>query len=155
MAQPRDNWLTLLRERFSRPDVVQHEITSDIFFRCSTQRMFNSLIYAVQKEARGCDFDLLRRAGMESIWRDPGGSLLRYLEHLETVFDYRDEKTFKISNLRDLSRSFVRRERGGLSPLRCEGFGCAERRRSPPFDAPCLSPMRQESRDLGSLGSLT
>ena len=45
---------------------------------------------------------------MESIWRDPGGSLLRYLEHLETVFDYRDKKTFKISNLRDLSRSFVR-----------------------------------------------
>jgi hypothetical protein len=90
------------------PVYVQHEITSDIFFRCSTQRMFNSLIYAVQKEARGYDFDLLRRAGMESIWRDPGGSLLRYLEHLETVFDYRDKKTFKISNLRDLSRSFVR-----------------------------------------------
>ena len=33
---------------------------------------------------------------------------MRYLEHLETVFDYRDKKTFKISNLRDLSRSFVR-----------------------------------------------
>ena len=62
----------------------------------------------MQKEAGGSDFDLLRKAGMESIWRDPRGSLLRYLEHLETVFDYRDKKTFKISNLRDLSRSFVR-----------------------------------------------
>ena len=62
----------------------------------------------MQKEAGGYDFDLLRKAGMEAIWRDPRGSFLRYLEHLETVFDYRDKKTFKISNLRDLSRSFVR-----------------------------------------------
>ena len=35
----------------STPVYLQHEITSDIFFRCSTQRMFNSLIYTVQKEA--------------------------------------------------------------------------------------------------------
>jgi hypothetical protein len=92
----------------SSPVYREHEITRDIFFRCSTQRMFNSLIYAVQQEARRYDFDLLRKAGMESIWRDPVGSFLRYLEHLETVFDYRDKKTFKISNLRDISRSFVR-----------------------------------------------
>ena len=32
---------------------LQHEITTDIFFRCSTQRMFNSLIYAVQREDQG------------------------------------------------------------------------------------------------------
>ena len=92
----------------TNPVYVQHEITTDIFFRCSTQRMFNSLVYALQKEASGYDFGLLRKAGMESIWRDPRGSLLRFLEHLETVFDYRDKKAFKISNLRDLSRSFVR-----------------------------------------------
>jgi hypothetical protein len=92
----------------SSPVYLQHEITADIFFRCSTQRMFNSLIYAVQTEGQGYDFDLLRKAGFESIWRDPLGSFLRYLEHLETVFDYRDKKTVKISNLRDLSRSFVR-----------------------------------------------
>jgi hypothetical protein len=92
----------------STPVYMEHEITTDIFFRCSTQRMFNSLVYAVQKETGRYDFDLLRKAGMESIWRDPRGSLLRYLEHLETVFDYRDKKTFKISDLRDISRSFVR-----------------------------------------------
>jgi hypothetical protein len=96
----------------TNPVYAQYEITQDIFFGCSTQRMFNSLIYAVQKDGSGSDFALLRQAGMESIWSDPKGSLLRYLEHLVTVFDYRDRKPFKISNLRDLSRAFVReRER--------------------------------------------
>ena len=47
----------------SSPMYLQHEITADIFFRCSTQRMFNSLIYAVQTEAQGYDFALLRKAG--------------------------------------------------------------------------------------------
>jgi hypothetical protein len=106
----------------STPVYVQHEITRDIFFRCSTQRMFNSLIYAVQEEARGYDFDLLRRAGMESIWRDPIGSLLRYLEHLETVFDYRDKKTFKISNLRDLRRSFVQQREEAYARYAAKGL---------------------------------
>jgi hypothetical protein len=106
----------------STPVYVQHEITRDIFFRCSTQRMFNSLIYAVQEEARRYDFDLLRRAGMEAIWRDPIGSLLRYLEHLETVFDYRDKKTFKISNLRDLRRSFVRQREEAYARYAAKGL---------------------------------
>jgi hypothetical protein len=106
----------------STPVYVEHEITRDIFFRCSTQRMFNSLIYAVQEDARGYNFDLLRRAGMESIWRDPIGSILRYIEHLETVFDYRDKKTFKISNLRDLRRSFVRQREEAYARYAAKGL---------------------------------
>jgi hypothetical protein len=93
------------------PIYMQYEITREVFFRCSTQRMFNSLIYTLQKEGTK-DFSLLRRAGMESIWHDPRGSLLRYLDHLLTVFDYHDRKRFKISNLRDIGRAFTReRER--------------------------------------------
>ena len=42
---------------------------------------------------------------------DPGGSFFRYVEHLVTVFDYGDQKPFKISNLRDLGRAFVRNVR--------------------------------------------
>jgi hypothetical protein len=34
---------------------------------------------------------MLRDAGMESIRRDLKGSLLRYLDHLIDVFDYRDK----------------------------------------------------------------
>lgn len=97
----------------NNPIYVQYEITHDIFFRCSTQRMFNSLIYALQKDGSNGDFGLLRRAGMESIWHDPRGSFLRYLDHLVTVFDYGDRKRFKISNLRDISRAFAR-ERASL-----------------------------------------
>ena len=41
--------------------------------------MFNSLIYAFQKEGSASDFAILRKAGLESIWSDPTGSLLRYL----------------------------------------------------------------------------
>lgn len=70
--------------------------------------MFNSLIYAFQKDGLENDFSMLRDAGVESIQRDLRGSLLRYLEHLIDVFDYRDRKRFTISNLRDLSRAFVR-----------------------------------------------
>ena len=106
----------------STPVYLQHDVTKDIFFRCSTQRMFNSLIYALQKEARGSDFGLLRRAGMESIWRDPMGSLLRYLEQLESVFDYRDKKTFKISNLRDLRRSFLRQREEAYARYNAKGL---------------------------------
>jgi hypothetical protein len=131
----------------STPVYVQHEITRDIFFRCSTQRMFNSLIYAVQEEARGYDFDLLRRAGMESIWRDPIGSLLRYLEHLETVFDYRDKKTFKISNLRDLRRSFVRQREEAYARYAAKGLAL-------PSEGDLLPSMplfvANETRTLGS-----
>jgi hypothetical protein len=90
------------------PTYAQYEITRDVFFRCSTQRMFNSLIFAFQKDGSNGDFSLLRKTGWESIWHDPRGSLLRYLEHLVTVFDYRDRKPFKISNLRDIARAFVR-----------------------------------------------
>jgi hypothetical protein len=89
------------------PIYIQYEITREVFFRCSTQRMFNSLIYTLQKEGTK-DFSLLRRAGMESIWHDPRGSLLRYLDHLLTVFDCHDRKRFKISNLRDIGRAFTR-----------------------------------------------
>ena len=92
----------------TKPIYKEYEITQDVFFRCSTQRMFNSLIYAFQKEGSADDFAILRNAGLESIRRDLKGSLLRYLEHLITVFDYGDHKPFKISNLRDLSRAFVR-----------------------------------------------
>ena len=104
------------------PIYLQYEITKDTFFGCSTQRMFNSLIYAMQKEGRGRDFGLFRRAGMEAIWQDPLGSALRYLEHLETVFDYRDKKTFKISNLRDLSRSFVRKRQEAYARYAAKGL---------------------------------
>ena len=89
------------------PIYLQYEVTQDVFFRCSTQRMFNSLIYALQKEGPS-DFSLLRRAGLESIWQDPKGSLLRYIDHLVTVFDYGARKPFKISNLRDIGRAFAR-----------------------------------------------
>lgn len=92
----------------TNPIYQQYEITSEVFFRCSTQRMFNSLIYAFQKDGLEDDFSMLRDAGIESIRRDFKGSLLRYLEHLINVFDYRDRKRFTISNLRDLSRAFVR-----------------------------------------------
>jgi hypothetical protein len=51
---------------------------------------------------------VLRDAGLESIAQDPKGSLLRYLEHLMTVFDYGNPKLPKISNLRELGRAFVR-----------------------------------------------
>ena len=90
------------------PLYAQYEITQDVFFRCSTQRMFNSLIYTVQKDELAGGFALLRKVGMESLWHDPGGSFLRYVEHLVTVFDYGDRKRFKISNLRELGRAFVR-----------------------------------------------
>ena len=92
----------------TNPVYQQYEITQDVFFRCSTQRMFNSLIYAFQKDGQENDFSILRDAGLESIQSDFRGSLLRYLEHLIDVFDYRDRKRFTISNLRDLSRAFVR-----------------------------------------------
>lgn len=92
----------------TNPIYQEHEITLDVFFRCSTQRMFNSLIYAFQEDGSANDFAMLRDAGMESIRRDLKGSFLRYSEHLITVFDYRDRKPFSISNLRDLSRAFVR-----------------------------------------------
>jgi hypothetical protein len=90
------------------PIYQQYEITQDVFFRCSTQRMFNSMIYAFQKDGLADDFAMLRDAAMESIRRDLKGSALRYLEHLIDVFEYHDRKRFMISNLRDLSRSFVR-----------------------------------------------
>jgi hypothetical protein len=90
----------------TNPIYVQYEITRDIFFRCSTQRMFNSLVYTFQKEGNST-FSLLQRAGMESLWHDPKGSLLRYLDHLVTVFDYRDRKPLKISDLRDIGRAFA------------------------------------------------
>lgn len=51
---------------------------------------------------------LSKVSGMESIWRDPKDSALRYFEHLITVFDFHDHKPFQISNLRALSRAFVR-----------------------------------------------
>jgi hypothetical protein len=89
------------------PVYLRYEITQDVFFRCSTQRMFNSLIYAIQQHGSKVQFTLLRRAAIESLWHDPRGSFLRCLEHLITVFDYRDRKPFKISNLRDLSHAFV------------------------------------------------
>ena len=92
----------------TNPVYRDYEITLDVFFRCSTQRMFNSLIYAFQKDGSAGDFAILRNAGIESIRQDLKGSLLRYSEHLITVFDYRDRKPFRISNLRDLSRAFVR-----------------------------------------------
>jgi hypothetical protein len=92
----------------TNPIYQRYEITQDVFFRCSTQRMFNSVIYAFQKDGLTDDFAMLRDAGMESIRRDLKGSLLRYLEHLIDVFEYHDRKRFTISNLRDLSRSFVR-----------------------------------------------
>jgi hypothetical protein len=92
----------------TNPIYKEYEITLDVFFRCSTQRMFNSLIYTFQKDGSADDFAILRNAGMESIRQDLKGSLLRYLEHLIIVFDYRDRKPFRISNLRDLSRAFVR-----------------------------------------------
>jgi hypothetical protein len=104
------------------PIYMQYGITKAMFFGCSTQRMFNSLIYAMQEEGPGSNFGLLRKAGMESIWRDPLGSALRYLEHLETVFDYRDKKTFKISNLRDLSRSFVRQRQEAYARYTAKGL---------------------------------
>jgi hypothetical protein len=90
------------------PIYQEYEITQEVFFRFSTQRMFNSIIYALQKDGRTSDFTLLRDAGLESIAQDPKGSLLRYLEHLMTVFDYGNPKLPKISNLRELGRAFVR-----------------------------------------------
>jgi hypothetical protein len=92
----------------TNPIYQEYEITQDVFFRCSTQRMFNSLIYAFQENGSADDFAILRKAGMESIRQDLKGSLLRYLEHLITVFDYGDRKPIRISNLRDFSRAFVR-----------------------------------------------
>ena len=79
----------------TNPIYQEYEITQDLFFRCSTQRMFNSLIYAFQKDGTADDFAILRDAGLESIRQDLKGSLLRYLEHLITVFDYHDQKTIK------------------------------------------------------------
>ncbi len=92
----------------TNPIYQQFEITLDVFFRCSTQRMFNSMIYEFQKDGLADDFTILRDAGMESIRQDPQGSLLRYLEHLIVVFDYGDPKRPKISNLRELGRAFER-----------------------------------------------
>jgi hypothetical protein len=91
----------------TNPIYMQYEITRDIFFRCSTQRMFNSLVYTFQKEGNST-FSLLQRAGVESLWHDPKGSLLRYLDHLVTVFDYGARKPLKISDLRDIGRAFAR-----------------------------------------------
>jgi hypothetical protein len=102
------------------PVYQQYEITQDVYFRCSTQRMFNSLIYALQKEGRTDDFTILRDAGLESLARDLKGSILRYLEHLIIVFDYGNRKLPKISNLRELGRAFCRcslRMRGGVPTL--------------------------------------
>jgi hypothetical protein len=96
------------RTVLTNPIYQQYEITQDVFFRCSTQRMFNSIIYAFQKDGRADDFAMLRDAGMESIRRDLKGSLLRYLEHLIDVFEYHDRKPFTVSNLRELSRAFAR-----------------------------------------------
>ena len=62
----------------TNPVYRDYEITLDVFFRCSTQRMFNSLIYAFQKDGSASDFAILRNAGMESIRQDLKGSLLRY-----------------------------------------------------------------------------
>jgi hypothetical protein len=47
---------------------------------------------------------------------------LRYLEHLETVFDYRDKKSFKISNLRDLRRSFARQREEAYARYAAKGL---------------------------------
>ncbi len=128
----------------TNPIYQEYEITQDVFFRCSTQRMFNSMVYALQKDGPADDFAILRDAGLESIRQDLKGSLLRYLEHLVTVFDYRDRKPFKISNLRDLARAFVRERTEHYSrytekglPLPTEGdllpsmplFAAHERRR--------------------------
>ena len=76
------------------------------------------MVYALQKDGPADDFAILRDAGLESIRQDLKGSLLRYLEHLITVFDYRDRKPFKISNLRDLARAFVRERDRALFALR-------------------------------------
>lgn len=104
------------------PVYQRHEITQELFFRCSTQRMFNSLIYAFQKEGSAGDLSILRKAGLESIWSDPTGSLLRYLEHLLIVFDHHDRRPFNISNLRDLSRAFVRERDKHYARLAARGI---------------------------------
>jgi len=92
----------------TNPVYSQYEITQEIFFRYSTQRMFNSLIAAGLQNGWNGDFPLLRKAAMESIWRDPKGSFLRYLEHVLNVFGYPHRKPIRISNLRDKGRAFAR-----------------------------------------------
>jgi hypothetical protein len=100
---------TFVAERvLTNPIYQRYEITPDVFFRCSTQRMFNSTVYALQKHGGAADFAMLRDAGFESIRQDPKGSLLRYLEHLITVFDHGSRKLPNISNLRELGRAFAR-----------------------------------------------
>jgi hypothetical protein len=47
---------------------------------------------------------------------------LRYLEHLLIVFDYHDRRPFNISNLRDLSRAFVRERDKHYARLAARGI---------------------------------
>ena len=95
MVLPHYGWQVLLPRRFLPIRFIRSMNNQDFFFRCSTQRMFNSMIYALQKDGPADDFAILRDAGLESIRQDLKGSLLRYLEHLVTVLDYRDRKPSK------------------------------------------------------------
>ena len=111
----------------SDPVFQEHEITRDIFFTYSSQRMFNSLIFALQREGAvdgefslAQDYVILKKAAMESLLNDPRGSACRYFEQLLNVFNYKHHGPFRwkigkksrkleVSNLRDLGNKWKKR----------------------------------------------
>lgn len=80
----------------------EHGIDEEIFFKFSSQRMFNTLLFALQEKGDSTgefslneDFDILRKAALESLFQDPIGSMRRYVNHLANVFSYQSQKPIR------------------------------------------------------------
>ena len=97
---PKSAELAQLVEREILPTDLfrKYQIDKDIFFRMPSQRMYNTLVGAVDK-TYGWDHQwlILRQAAMEAAYANPLEFMLTYLDHVRDVFYVRGDGRYDFS----------------------------------------------------------